>query len=72
VKFSSPKNQAQPVGLPVDASVKVTVNGNDPFTGVAVNCATGKAARTIGHNKRTRAIAMMRMDNIPNLYPLFV
>jgi hypothetical protein len=44
VKFSSPKYHAQPVGLPVEASVNVTVNGDGPFMGVPVNCATGAAA----------------------------
>jgi hypothetical protein len=43
VKFSSPKNHAQPVGLPVEASVNITCNGTGPEVGVPLNAATWAA-----------------------------
>jgi hypothetical protein len=47
VKFSSPKNHAQPRGEPVDASVNDTLRGAGPVAGVLVlleNAAVGAAA----------------------------
>jgi hypothetical protein len=44
---SSPKNQAQPVGSPVDASVKSTVRGTAPEVGVPENAAVGGEGVTV-------------------------
>jgi hypothetical protein len=41
VKFSSPKNHAQPVGLSDDASVNETGSGTAPEVRLAVKLATG-------------------------------
>jgi hypothetical protein len=44
VKFSSPKNQVQPVGLPEDESVKTTGSGAGPETGLPVKLTAGAPA----------------------------
>jgi hypothetical protein len=44
VKFSSPKNQVQPVGLPEDESVKATGSGAAPETGLPVKLTVGAPA----------------------------
>jgi hypothetical protein len=54
VYVSSPKNQAQPVGLFDDKSVNEIGNGADPDCVSAVNSATGAVADTpeIGESKK--------------------
>ncbi len=42
-----PNSQNQMVGLPVDASVKLTTSGEQPVTGVAVKLAVGACAHVI-------------------------
>ena len=42
--FPSPNDQSHDVGVPVDASVKCTVNGTVPDMGVALKPATRAAA----------------------------
>jgi hypothetical protein len=53
VNVSSPKNHAQPVGLPVDASVNATVKGTVPETGVPLNAATGAAVTLETQRQKT-------------------
>jgi hypothetical protein len=62
VKFSSPKYHAQPVGLPVDWSVNVTVNGTGPEVGVPLNAATGAAVTLDTQRQKTRNAAITQMS----------
>jgi hypothetical protein len=43
----SPKSQAHGEIVPADESVKLTVRGDEPDTGVAEKLATGGAAETV-------------------------
>jgi hypothetical protein len=63
VKFSSPKNQAQPLGLPVDASVNATFNGAVPEVGVPLNAATGAADTPEIHRHNNRTPTIMKIKD---------
>jgi hypothetical protein len=66
VKFSSPKNQAQPEGLFADKSINETVRGAGPDAGMPVKLATGASAATswIVIANRTR-----KKRNVPKSLP---
>ena len=53
-----PKSHAQTVGLPVDASVKLTTSGEHPVTGVAVKPATGACAQATHDSHIQRSVRM--------------
>jgi hypothetical protein len=55
----------QPVGLPVDASVNVMVNGAEPEVGVPLNAATGAAADTLETQRLRRMAAVITQLRLP-------
>ena len=53
-----PKSQSQTVGLPVEASVKLTTSGEHPVTGAAVKPAVGACAKAT-HDSHTQISVRM-------------
>ena len=53
-----PKSHNQVVGLPVEASVKLTTSGEHPVTVAAVKLATGACAQAI-HDSHTQISVRM-------------
>jgi hypothetical protein len=68
VKFSSPKNHTQLVGLPNDKSVNETVSGDGPVVGIPLNAADGACAFA----KATATIAQMQMIRRANILLFFI
>ncbi|GAA4727928.1 hypothetical protein GCM10023229_00990 [Flavisolibacter ginsenosidimutans] len=63
-----PKSQNQVVGLPVDASEKLTTSGEQPDAGTAVKLAAGVCAHTI---KDRHTQISVRMVDLRNNYSRF-